>query len=115
MSKPKLLFICTANINRSRTAEDLFNGSDEYEAKSAGLIEPDYGGQVVTQELVDWADRIFVMDEINDQHRTRLTRMFEMRGKEVNVLGIPDRYDRGEMALVILLKSKLAVLNIPVS
>ena len=115
MIKPKLLFICTANINRSRTAEDLFNGSDEYEAKSAGLIEHDEGGQVVTQELVDWADRIFVMDETNDQHRTRLTRMFEMRGKEVSVLGIPDRYGRGEQVLVKLLKSKLATLNIAVS
>lgn len=115
MSKPKLLFICTANINRSRTAEDLFNGSDAYEAKSAGLIEHDQGGQVVTQKLIAWADRIFVMDEVHDQHRTKLMRMFETHGKEVSVLDIPDRYNRGEMALVRLLKSKLAVLNIAVS
>lgn len=114
MSKPKLLFICTANINRSRTAEDLFNGSDEYEAKSAGLIEDNQGGQVATQELVDWADRIFVMDEVHDRHRTRLMGMFEMRGKEVNVLDIPDKYNRGELALVRLLKSKLAKFSIAV-
>lgn len=114
MSKPKLLFICTANINRSRTAEDLFNGSDKYEAKSAGLIEHDQGGQVATQELVDWADRIFVMDETHDQHRTRLMGMFEMHGKEVNVLDIPDRYNRGEIALVRLLKPKLIKFGIAI-
>lgn len=114
MPKPKLLFICTANINRSRTAEDLFAGSDKYEVKSAGLIEHRQGGQVVSHELVDWADRIFVMDETNGQHRTRLMRMFEMHGKEVNVLDIPDRYNRGEKFLIKLLKSKLAEFGIAV-
>jgi len=56
-AKAKLLFICTANINRSRAAEDLFANSSRYEARSAGIIEHKVGGQVVRQELIDWADR----------------------------------------------------------
>lgn len=37
--KTKLLFLCSANMDRSPAAEALFEGSTEFEAKSAGLSE----------------------------------------------------------------------------
>lgn len=104
MAKVKLLFICTANINRSRTAEDMLAGSDKYEVKSAGLVMLKDSGQVITQKLVDEADQIFVMNEIHDKHRTKLMERFETWGKDVFDLNIRDIYARGEKELVRLLR-----------
>lgn len=112
MGKPRLLFICTANINRSRASEDLFKDSDKYEVQSAGLIEHRLGGQVVTQDLINWADRVFVMDEKNDCHLTLLNSRFNTNGKRVDVLDIIDMYSRGNELLIELLKSKLASFGI---
>jgi len=106
--KLKLLFICTANINRSRTAEDILKNSPDYEVQSAGIIYHPAGGQVVTQELIDWADRIFVMDENNDRHLTSLRNNFNVFDKDAYVLNVPDIYNRGNSVLVELLKKRLA-------
>ena len=90
----RLLFVCTANICRSPMAEALAlmyaeQRSFAIEAKSAGTHalsgEPaapnsqrairDVGGNItahlsqpVTAELVDWADRILVMEMRHAQH-----------------------------------------------
>jgi len=105
--KAKLLFICTANINRSRAAENLFANSSRYEAKSAGFTMLDLSGQALTQELINWADRIFVMDEASDRHITKLRAGFDVQNKDVVVLGIPDKYDRKDRNLSAILKKKL--------
>lgn len=105
--KLKLLFICTANISRSRTAEDLFAGRDDYEVQSAGFKQYSRTGQLVTQDLIDWADRIFVMDENNDHHLSQLREKFDIFDKDIYVLGIPDVYDRGDASLIAILKDKL--------
>jgi predicted protein tyrosine phosphatase len=56
----KLLFICSRNKWRSRTAEEMFRGRPGYSAKSAGT-EP--GARIrVTEGLLGWADVIFVME-----------------------------------------------------
>ncbi len=73
------------------------------------------GRQVVTQELIDWADRIFVMDEKYDCHLTKLKSMFNTAGKKIDVLCILDIYDRGDLALVQLLKLRLAEFGILVT
>ncbi|MBI2068531.1 MAG: HD domain-containing protein [Candidatus Yanofskybacteria bacterium] len=105
--KAKLLFICTANTNRSRAAEDLFADSSRYEAKSAGFKMLESSGQVLTQELINWADKIFVMDEISDHHLTRLRSGFDVQNKDVVVLDIPDRFGRKDRNLSAMLKQKL--------
>ena len=116
--KPRILFICTANINRSRAAEDLFANHNKYEVRSAGfefveVNEREVTGQILTQELVDWAkDMIFVMDETNDHHHTRLVKRFKVDPTKVHILDIPDVYRRGNGHLVELLKSKLAAFGI---
>lgn len=94
------------NRDRSPTAEDLFRDSKQYEAKSAGTHA--FATQRVSQELIDWADKIFVMSELEDQHLTFLETNFNLKSKAVYDLDIPDRYERGSQELINLLASRLS-------
>ena len=104
----KLLFICTSNMTRSPTCEDILRGSTLYETKSAGTAP--HAVVRVTQEMIDWADTVFVMSERTDKHLTYLKEHFELGNKEVIDLDFPDFiYDtRGEPKLVAALREKLA-------
>jgi len=106
MSKTKLLFICTGNQDRSPTAEDLFRRSQDHEARSAGTSS--FAVQRVTQELIDWADKIFVMSELEDRHLSFLKANFKLKGKAVYDLEIPDRYERGSQELTNLIAARVA-------
>ena len=65
------LFVCSANCDRSPTAEELMREmADELaldvEVRSAGLHAQDrYGPPSVqlTPELCDWADEVYVMEQ----------------------------------------------------
>lgn len=83
--KPKLLFICTSNITRSVTAEAIAKRAG-YEAKSAGTAL--HAAKRVTQELIDWADMIFVMNEQAEKHLSFLKEHFDLQGKEVIDLNV---------------------------
>jgi len=61
----------------------------------------------VTRELLRWADRVFVMSEKRDQHRTLLRLRFPDVKCEVQDLGIEDRWARGHPELVKRLLKKL--------
>ena len=58
-------------------------------------------------ELIEWCDRIVVMERV---HHSRLKAMFpkELQAKRVIVLGIPDRYDFMDPELVLRLRTQLA-------
>mgnify|MGYP001560939067 CR=1 FL=1 len=96
LQKMHLLFICNFNMNRSPLAASLFDNSPYYEARSAGLY-PLGGGEIkttpVTQELIDWADKIFVMSEKEEKHLTLLKERFNIGDKKIEVLEVPDRYN----------------------
>ena len=62
----------------------------------------------VTQELIDWADQILVMSELDDGHLTFLETHLHLKGKAVYDLDIPDRYGRGSQQLINLLAARLA-------
>lgn len=112
MTRQKLLFICRSNVSRSRTAEDMFRNSVEYEVQSAGIDWHKAGRQMVSQGLINWANRIFVMEKCHLEH---LYDCFDMEGKEVKYLGIPDEYSKGSPDLVNILKLKLADLGVSVN
>jgi predicted protein tyrosine phosphatase len=101
----KLLFICSRNRIRSLAAESLFQGSQRYEARSAGT-SPDARIRV-TAGQIGWADQIFVMEK---RHAEILTQRFrdELGGKPVTVLYVPDDYEAMEPALIELLSARLA-------
>lgn len=89
------LFICTLNQYRSPAAESLYRNHPTIEAKSAGTASN--ARRVVNQSLIEWADKIFVMEP---KHAQILEKKF---GKgvlqKIRCLDIPDSisYDPGEL------------------
>lgn len=85
----KVLFVCHGNVNRSAAAEIIAKQDYPHlEVKSCGLKTKDgkitakkmrdvltaegyptegIRSAVITQELVDWADQIFYMDDANER------------------------------------------------
>jgi predicted protein tyrosine phosphatase len=104
MRKGKLLFICSANSQRSPTAEHLFqNWNGDWKTKSAGTM-PEVGCNPLTQELVDWADLILVMES---HHCEIVQSIFRTNHEKIKVLHIPDIYVRNDPELIRELKRKV--------
>lgn len=99
----KVLFICTANRDRSPTAEQVFRDMPGWAVRSAGT-EP-YGETQMTEEMLSWADRIFVMEE---RHLVSVVELCPSCSKKTTVLGIDDEYSRNSAKLVGQLVSKMA-------
>jgi predicted protein tyrosine phosphatase len=98
----RILFICEGNIHRSRTAEILYDSTPGLEVRSAGLA--DSARVQVTEELLAWADLVFVME-------LRLIKMIRRRFpsviREWTCLDIPDDYQFGQPELKAVLEEKL--------
>lgn len=102
--KPRrILFVCTANIDRSPTAETILRGVKGFEARSAG-IWPN-AKRRVTRDLIDWADLIFVMEEY---HKDVIVALKPEAESKIIVLNIPDIYARNDPRLIRLLKERLS-------
>ena len=99
-----ILFVCGRNKLRSPTAEQLFASFPDIEVASAGT-NPD-ADYPLDAELVEWADIIFVMENV---HRQKLTKRFSrsLRKARVICLDIPDRFDFMAPELVRLLETKV--------
>jgi predicted protein tyrosine phosphatase len=103
--KTKLLFICSRNQWRSRTAEALFKNHPAYEARSAGT---ENSARIkVTDGHIGWADLIFCMER---RHADRLRSRFpdELKGKTLIALRSPDDYSFMDPELVERLQTELA-------
>lgn len=98
----KVLFICSGNLDRSPTAEELLKGVEGLEVKSAGTLRS--APTVISRELVEWADVIFAMEQ---RHKDVLIRMDPGAQKKIVVLNIPDRYRKGDLELIGIFKEKL--------
>jgi predicted protein tyrosine phosphatase len=100
----RVLFLCSRGRRRSRTAERVFGGRGDLEAASAGLA-PD-AEEVVTPELLEWADLILVMEP---SHRALLQRRFgrHLRRARIACLDIRDDYEFMDGALVRLLEARV--------
>lgn len=99
-----LLFVCSRNQWRSRTAEALFRHHPAHQVRSAGT-EPEARIRV-SEKLVDWAELVFVMEK---RHRSRLREAFPaaMQGKQVVILEIPDDYEYMDPELVQMLETSV--------
>jgi len=104
-SRERILFVCTANLDRSPTAQDLYTGDERYEVRSAGVAS--YAAVPLTRELLLWADRVFVMNEREDGHRTMIRVRFPDVNRPVTDLDVRDRWHRGHPELVALLLRRL--------
>jgi predicted protein tyrosine phosphatase len=103
--RERILFLCTANVDRSPTAADLYAGDPRYEVRSAGLAP--FARVPVDRELLNWADRVFVMDEKREGHRTLLRVRFPDVSRQVVDLDVEDLWRRGHPQLVRLLRRRL--------
>jgi predicted protein tyrosine phosphatase len=101
----RILFVCTANVDRSPTAEELYRDDDRYEVRSAGVAP--FATVPLTRDLLLWADRVFVMNESEDQHRTIIRIRFPDVDRPLVDLDIEDRWRRGDPELVGLLLRRL--------
>jgi predicted protein tyrosine phosphatase len=106
LAPERILFVCTANLDRSPTAEQLYARDPRYDVRSAGTAL--FAAQSLSRELLLWADRVFVMNERHDQHRTLLRVLFPDVQRPVVDLDVEDRWRRGHPELVHLLLSRLA-------
>ena len=100
--KTKILFVCTANHDRSPTAEIMYQRYSGLEAKSTGIFKP----EKKVREGLAWADVIVVMEDI---HETYIREHFaqELEDKPVFVLGIEDRYRFMEDDLTDLIEERM--------
>lgn len=64
-----ILFLCTANIQRSRTAEELFKSRyPDHSFRSAGLSEKECSrneSTLCTEEMLQWADHVYVFEQMH--------------------------------------------------
>lgn len=100
----KILFICSANIDRSPTAAKIIRESyPGVETKSAGISWD--ACMYVNEELVQWADAVLCME---DYHKARLQELFGnmLAGKELSCLSISDRYDYMHPNLIYMIKDR---------
>lgn len=106
----RVLFVCTANVCRSRTAEEVFRiltwsmpGREAHEARSAGThAEP--GGRLLEKADLDWADVVCVMEPA---HEAYIRARWKAAVSKTRVLGIPDIYAPGDPVLKDLLATHI--------
>jgi len=105
MRREHILFVSTANVDRCTTAEDLYRGDPRYEVLSAGVAP--YATVPLTREMLIWADRVFVMNEREDQHETLIRLRFPGIDRPLVDLDVEDRWYRGDPELVARLRRAL--------
>ena len=101
----KVLFICSQNWHRSKTAETIFSKKKDVEVKSAGTNS--FAETPLSKELLVWADIIFVMET---HHKEYIMQAFSeaIKEKQIVVLDVADRYRYMDPVLIQILKSKVA-------
>jgi predicted protein tyrosine phosphatase len=103
-----ILFVCSANKDRSKTAEDHFSERfPAWEFLSAGTNRTaceKYGTSFISQEIIDWADQAFVMEE---KHLQFIKSNFHSSRMKITVLKIEDIYPYGDKKLIQILEQKL--------
>ena len=97
-----ILFVCTANIHRSKTAEDIFRAdAPTHNFKSAGLSQKECtrnGSTLCTIEMLKWADMVYVFESKHtDRIREYAGEEFEQK---IQCLHIEDIYQYMQPALI---------------
>lgn len=105
----KILFVCTANYQRSKTCEDLFKGTSEASVSSAGVSRKECarrGSTLCTELMLEAADVIYIFEPL---HTERINSHTDYRFADKLVsLDIPDQYQYMAADLVELILSRLS-------
>ena len=96
----KILFVCEGNVQRSPTFEIWFkNNRPQYEVKSTGTS---YGyPERMTYELLEWTDKIFLMDLEQEMFMKRKFPDFLFK---TEIIGCSDQYIRESEQLYRLIE-----------
>ncbi len=100
-----ILFICSRNKWRSKTAETIFRNLNNFSVKSAGTEKS--ARIKINEQLINWSDLIFVMEH---KHKNKQTERFDqlMENKEIIVLDITDDYKYMDEELIQHLKESVS-------
>lgn len=106
----KTLFICSANKQRSKTAEDFFSQKyPVHEFLSAGTntkICRKEGTTELTEDLLEWADKVYVMEKKHlDQIKKHTGSKYYSK---IKMLDIPDIYKYYDADLIAILGEKVS-------
>jgi predicted protein tyrosine phosphatase len=100
----RVLFVCEGNRHRSPTAEAVYSTTAGLKPRLAGTSP--LSRTEVTEELLDWADLVFVMESALAKV---LARRFpdQTADKLIHSLDIPDDFQRMQPELIALLTERL--------
>lgn len=108
----QVLFVCTANFQRSKTCEDIFKKATKHiSVKSAGVSKKECnrrGTTLCTDALLDEADIIYIFETLHSKRINEHT-SFRFNTKLIN-LDIPDHYSYMSPAFLELVLFKLQAL-----
>ncbi len=99
-----ILFVCSRNKWRSRTAEAIYKNHGHHQVKSVGT---ENAARIrINEGHLLWADLIFVMEQ---RHKERILQRFvgNQYSKDIIVLDIPDEYKYMDETLVEILKESI--------
>ncbi len=103
------LFVCSANLDRSRTAEAVFTAKyPDHKFRSAGTnhnVCAECRSTLVTNDHVQWADHIFAMENKHLDYMNSLQP--ENIAEKVTVLEVPDQYKYLNAGLIAILEEKV--------
>lgn len=111
MDGKNILFVCSANVKRSPTAELWFSwlkpGNNYSSAGSNAYACKKYGGKLVTQANLTAAHRIICMENRNQKEIQKAHgHSFD---EKIEVAGIQDKYDYLDLQLLFELTDKIEI------
>lgn len=106
----RILFVCSANVDRSKTAEAYFSTLyNDLDFKSAGTnfeLCRQEGSTPLTTDLIEWADMIFGME---NQHLEKINALSENQFEsKITVLNISDDFVYYQPELLELLEKRIS-------
>lgn len=106
-----ILFICTANRDRSRTAEIYFQSKYlSYKFRSAGInkyLSERHGGIHVKKYMLDIADKIVCMEQVHADYITNQIDKIYLNKLEVLALGDTELFMSKQLINILSKKFKI--------
>jgi predicted protein tyrosine phosphatase len=107
--KSNILFVCSANKQRSKTGEDYFSKVyPDLNFKSAGTsikVCEKEGTTPLAEDMLVWADLIFVMEE---KHKHLILKhTLNKYDNKIHILSIEDKYQYYQKELIEILIEKV--------
>jgi predicted protein tyrosine phosphatase len=106
-----VLFVCSANVDRSKTAEDYFSAIyPDIEFRSSGTNKSicfQEGSNYLDEEDLEWADVIYVMER---KHLKAIKSFSKLKlSNKIKILNITDHFKYNNPKLIEVLEGKVSL------